>query len=227
MKYKWISRSTFNARLRGKLPHAIAALLIGVIFGTFSRPAEADVVFSNYSAAFAGSNNGLVLAESFTPATNFNFTGAAAYMFDPFGFAETFSISLYSSGAAGPSSQLWSSGTLLAPASATTLVLANYVGPDLVLGSGTEYFIVLDLTVRTNSNYANWISGGNPTAPSYYFNGNSWQYIGPQDYQFEIYGTPITTAVPEPSTWAMMLLGFAGIGFMAYRRKSKPALMAA
>jgi hypothetical protein len=32
-------------------------------------------------------------------------------------------------------------------------------------------------------------------------------------------------AVPEPSTWAMMLLGFAGLGFMAYRRKSKPALM--
>ena len=33
------------------------------------------------------------------------------------------------------------------------------------------------------------------------------------------------SAVPEPSTWAMMLLGFAGLGFMAYRRKSKPALM--
>jgi probable HAF family extracellular repeat protein len=33
--------------------------------------------------------------------------------------------------------------------------------------------------------------------------------------------------VPEPSTWAMMILGFAGIGFVAYRRKSKPALMAA
>jgi hypothetical protein len=33
-------------------------------------------------------------------------------------------------------------------------------------------------------------------------------------------------AVPEPSTWAMMILGFAGIGFMAYRRKSKPSLMA-
>jgi PEP-CTERM motif len=36
-----------------------------------------------------------------------------------------------------------------------------------------------------------------------------------------------TEAVPEPSTWAMMILGFAGVGFMAYRRKSKPALMAA
>jgi hypothetical protein len=35
------------------------------------------------------------------------------------------------------------------------------------------------------------------------------------------------SAVPEPTTWAMMILGFAGVGFVAYRRKSKPALMAA
>jgi hypothetical protein len=28
-------------------------------------------------------------------------------------------------------------------------------------------------------------------------------------------------AVPEPSTWAMMIMGFAGIGFMTYRRKNK------
>jgi len=33
--------------------------------------------------------------------------------------------------------------------------------------------------------------------------------------------------VPEPSTWAMLILGFAGVGFMAYRRKSNRALMAA
>jgi hypothetical protein len=32
------------------------------------------------------------------------------------------------------------------------------------------------------------------------------------------------TAVPEPSTWAMMLLGFAVVGFAAYRRKSRAAL---
>jgi hypothetical protein len=34
-------------------------------------------------------------------------------------------------------------------------------------------------------------------------------------------------AVSEPATWGMMILGFAGVGFMAYRRKLKPALMAA
>jgi hypothetical protein len=40
---------------------------------------------------------------------------------------------------------------------------------------------------------------------------------------------PLTgvSAVPETSTWAMMILGFCGVGFMAYRRKSKPALMVA
>jgi hypothetical protein len=36
-------------------------------------------------------------------------------------------------------------------------------------------------------------------------------------------GTYSISAVPESSTWAMLVLGFAGIGFMAYRRKSKPA----
>ena len=38
----------------------------------------------------------------------------------------------------------------------------------------------------------------------------------------------ITAAVPEPSTWAMMILGFLGIGAMAYRsRKHKVTLAAA
>jgi PEP-CTERM motif len=35
------------------------------------------------------------------------------------------------------------------------------------------------------------------------------------------------SAVPEPSTWALTLLGFAGLGFVAYRRRRKPALAAA
>jgi hypothetical protein len=37
----------------------------------------------------------------------------------------------------------------------------------------------------------------------------------------------LQAAVPEPSTWAMMILGFAGVAFMAYRRKIKPASIAA
>ena len=29
----------------------------------------------------------------------------------------------------------------------------------------------------------------------------------------------VSSAVPEPSTWAMMVIGFLGVGFIAYRRK--------
>jgi PEP-CTERM motif len=36
----------------------------------------------------------------------------------------------------------------------------------------------------------------------------------------------VASAVPEAGTWAMMMLGFAGIGLMAYRRRG-PALTAA
>jgi hypothetical protein len=37
--------------------------------------------------------------------------------------------------------------------------------------------------------------------------------------------TVTVSAVPEPSTWAMMILGFFGVGFLAYRRKQNgPAL---
>jgi hypothetical protein len=46
-----------------------------------------------------------------------------------------------------------------------------------------------------------------------------------QDLQFYMSTGPIG-AVPEPSTWAMMILGFAGVGFMTYRRRRNAALAA-
>jgi hypothetical protein len=36
---------------------------------------------------------------------------------------------------------------------------------------------------------------------------------------------PLNT--PEPSTWAMMILGFAGMGFIAYRKANRPSALAA
>jgi hypothetical protein len=40
-------------------------------------------------------------------------------------------------------------------------------------------------------------------------------------------GNIVVPTVPEPSTWAMMALGFAGIGFLGWRGSSKPAAQAA
>ena len=62
------------------------------------------------------------------------------------------------------------------------------------------------------------IFGGSAILPigNYYLNiaGNAGSTAG--------YGGNLAAvaAVPEPATWAMMLLGFAGVGFMAYRRRS-------
>ena len=51
------------------------------------------------------------------------------------------------------------------------------------------------------------ITGGNPVV----YNGSGYvsiNFVGPP--------------VPEPSTWAMMLVGFAGLGYAGYRRARKP-----
>jgi hypothetical protein len=63
-----------------------------------------------------------------------------------------------------------------------------------------------------------WGEGNDPpgTLPTHTF--------GPGQPDF--FSSANLSAVPEPSTWAMMILGFVGIGFMAYRRKSKPAMAA-
>jgi len=71
-----------------------------------------------------------------------------------------------------------------------------------------------------------WLVGG--------INYNGQQHWYPDYYITNDGYAPVTVAavaaVPEPSTWAMMivgLIGFAGTGFMARRRKNKPALMTA
>ena len=46
-------------------------------------------------------------------------------------------------------------------------------------------------------------------------------------YWLELDNLAGVSAVPEPSTWAMMILGFAGVGFLAYRRGRKQQALAA
>jgi hypothetical protein len=56
-------------------------------------------------------------------------------------------------------------------------------------------------------------------------NNAQWIWSAPDATGMAFFSTTISmSAVPEPSTWAMMILGFAAVGFMAYRRKSKVAL---
>jgi hypothetical protein len=58
------------------------------------------------------------------------------------------------------------------------------------------------------------------------------EILGPGTYYVEVTGrnnvttlgvggSVITSTVPEPSTWAMMALGFIGLGYVAFRRNAK------
>jgi hypothetical protein len=85
-----------------------------------------------------------------------------------------------------------------------------------------NYFSLSGLSFNTSSDVYNI---GFITSPPYAFDG----YVIIQQ-STDLAGTfpvgvgPITvtiSAVPEPSTWAMMILGFFGVGFVAYRRKGK------
>jgi hypothetical protein len=156
--------------------------------------------------------------------------------------ALTWSFSFADAGGDSASGQLITSNTgpdyLITSISGTfdgqtiTGLNGSYAGPDNIFYSagpyvsfgGWSFNLAGGPTAQVNVWYGN-ANGFNG------FNGvNYWLDINPPDVagigpnagpltSFLVTEAASVTAVPEPSTWAMLLLGFAGIGFMAYRRK--------
>jgi PEP-CTERM motif len=80
---------------------------------------------------------------------------------------------------------------------------------DLTNSSGESFFLVLDTTST--------LFGGKTTTidpSSDFFN----RFGGPCGSCDNFTGSLVVQAVPEPSTWAMIVLGFLGVGFVACRR---------
>jgi hypothetical protein len=75
-----------------------------------------------------------------------------------------------------------------------------YVGADINAALGNADFSsgTFQLSLGVNSITGTWLAGPNAN--------------GSGDFDF------IASSVPEPSTWAMMVLGFAGLGFAGYRK---------
>ena len=57
--------------------------------------------------------------------------------------------------------------------------------------------------------------------------GYSVVLTGTSNGDLSVGGTVATSPVPEPSTWAMMLIGFMGLGYAAFRHRAKGKLAAA
>jgi hypothetical protein len=117
--------------------------------------------------------------------------------------------------------------------SVTSLGLGTYVVQfDLSGNQRTSVPQQTVVSIGTQSINLGFLAENAPwTLYSFTFTGASGQVaftdLGPSNQQGNLLANVTVSAVPEASTWAMMILGFAGLGFMAYRQKAKPALMAA
>jgi hypothetical protein len=101
-------------------------------------------------------------------------------------------------------------GTLIGPGNFGTYTQKGLTAPYGALvgeiGNGPFFFI--------GTNFNGFASATGALSLFYFDSNNS-------DNSGSISAT--VSAVPEPATWAMMILGFLGIGFVAYRRKSPSA----
>ena len=86
----------------------------------------------------------------------------------------------------------------------------NYftTGPSFLDGTGVTFF-------TSGSNNQNLVTFFNQSSNGLYrVNTQS-----PGSSEYVNASSAMVAGVPEPSTWAMMILGFLALGFMAYRKK--------
>jgi hypothetical protein len=99
--------------------------------------------------------------------------------------------------------------------------ISSITVPADTLQPGTAYYDELDFSTRiqtTDSDSIDCTSSPSGQCPG--LTELAWDSRTVTDF------TTGTGAVPEPATWAMMLLGFAGLGFAGYRASSRRAAAA-
>ena len=118
------------------------------------------------------------------------------------------------------------------------LTINSFTLPNPPFSSTFAYDGAGTLTVATNANpdecdltantYCTFIGGAADASPSANLFAQSTSLGGLWEAQsINVTAGPITVlTVPEPSTWAMMLLGFAGLGFAGYRKSRRRADLA-
>ena len=221
-----------------------ACILAAVAAFCFSNAAQAAVVTWNYTGhiteATGGSlfsvnqvlnfsvkidtNSPGVLSPAF-PGTYMTYTSAAQPAVQSFAFGQ---YVLTAGGLTSSRVQMSNNRVSSSPTRTTDDALFR-------LRTVDDYELYFALQFYTESNLAAINSLTIPTAPmdpslfesaiaiySFYdFNTNTGEF-----YQAQLDAIAVQ-AVPEPSTWAMMIIGFAGVGFVAYRRGRKVVATAA
>jgi hypothetical protein len=99
-------------------------------------------------------------------------------------------------------------------------VFINILGVGQQIGGNTNKGVVNGVIVGLNDKF----NIDNTTIDGRIIGGSNQDFQLVSNFLLNAPPSPppqVNPGVPEPSTWAMLLLGFAGIGFMAYRRRNK------
>jgi PEP-CTERM motif len=150
---------------------------------------------------------------------NFSFTPSQALLGGPVSGSGTFTTSDTATQVGGQTafSILSITGSvngfnILAPTNGAGY--GNYftTGPSFLDGTGVTFF-------TSGSNNQNLVTFFNQSSNGLYrVNTQS-----PGSSEYVNASSAMVAGVPEPSTWAMMILGFLALGFMAYRKKQHVA----
>jgi hypothetical protein len=210
-------------------PRIMAAALISMAAISFGSPAIADFVMDSTPVGkntdFTGSGD---------VAANITFFGNSGLV--PIDFLTNVNIQ-HASGEAdikvanGDPAMNW---LLLTPENGTAFnefsfrgQLFNNANQPVTVTITDQHGTLFNFTISDNGDFGPYgyeaLQNSNEYIKSVLITGNGAGFAELKQFGFGL-DTSLNSAVPEPSTWAMMILGFAGVGFMAYRRRADGAL---
>ena len=199
---------------------SLAALLSMAAF----TPSQATVLAENYNGFDMPGGDRYYYGQSFTVEGTGAFNNVTISFFTGYGASIPYApgkLYLYSSAVTGTVFDLGKGANFLGSATAANSMF-NF-GPSLTVNGGTKYYAYLDAETpsaqfsRTNPYLGGEMFEAGPGT------GFKYQQLSSLDFRFGIGGSPMTAAVPEPASWAMMLIGFGALGG-ALRNRRKPVV---
>jgi hypothetical protein len=128
---------------------------------------------------------------------------------------KTFTVSVWSDNSIAPNVELWSTSVMDSILSMSPTV-EDFL-TKVSLSADTRYWVGVSSVDGSAIFSSASITNGIGVATEFYINSNGEVPNSAGPYVMRV------VATPEPATWALMLVGFAGLGFAGYRASRKPA----
>jgi hypothetical protein len=127
---------------------------------------------------------------------------------------QTFTVSVWSDKSTAPETELWS--TTVNDSVLSAIPTVEDFATNVSLNADTRYWVGVSSADGSAIFSSATIFTGIGVANEFYINSNGEVPNDPNGpYVMGVLGTP------EPGTWALMLVGFAGLGFAGYRYRRK------